>query len=85
MRNLEGQRIVITGATGFIGRNVAEQLLAQGARVFALVRPESRQRRSLPVHEHLTWIEATMEEAESCAPLIGHADGFLHFAWGRCV
>ena len=82
MRNLEGQRIVITGATGFIGRNVAEQLLAQGARVFALVRPESRQRRSLPVHEHLTWIEATMEEAESCAPLIGHADGFLHFAWG---
>ena len=27
MRNLEGQRIVITGATGFIGRNVAEQLL----------------------------------------------------------
>lgn len=23
-----------------------------------------------------------MEEAESCVPLIGHADGFLHFAWG---
>lgn len=82
MKNLEGQRIVMTGATGFIGRNVAEQLLAQGARVFALVRPESRHRRNLPVHEHLTWIEAAMEEAESCVPLIGHADGFLHFAWG---
>ena len=82
MKNLEGQRIVMTGATGFIGRNVAEQLLAQGARVFALVRPESRNRRNLPVHEHLTWIEAAMEEAESCVPLIGHADGFLHFAWG---
>lgn len=82
MKNLEGQRIVMTGATGFIGRNVAEQLLAQGAQVFALVRSESRRRSSLPVHENLTWIESSMEEAEGCVPLIGNADGFLHFAWG---
>ena len=34
-------RIVITGATGFIGSNLAKLFLKKGAEVFVLVRPES--------------------------------------------
>ena len=72
----------MTGATGFIGRNVAALLLEEGAQVFALVRPQSRQKNLLPEHENFHRIDGSMAEILSAAEQIGHADGFLHFAWG---
>lgn len=82
MTELTGKTIVMTGATGFIGSHVAEQLLAGGAVVYALVRPGSRQKDRLPVHGRLHPVSGSMEEMETLARGIGHADGFLHFAWG---
>jgi len=35
---MQGERIVVTGATGFIGRTLTKALLAEGAKVTALVR-----------------------------------------------
>lgn len=81
MINLTGKRIVITGATGFIGRNVAAQLLAQGAEVFALVRLESKNRDLLPVHENLHEVSCCLADVGRCVGEIGNADAFLHFAW----
>ena len=46
-------RIVITGATGFIGSNLAKLFLEKGAEVFALVRPESSHLEALPKDEKL--------------------------------
>lgn len=82
MTDLAGKRIVITGATGFIGRNVAEMFLEQGAVVYALVRPESPQREKLPVHENLHIVDGSLAQIGACAGKIGQADCFLHFAWG---
>lgn len=82
MTELEGKRIIMTGATGFIGRNVAAQLLSAGAEVFALVRRESRQKNLLPVHENLHLVWGSLADIERCAEEIGYGDGFLHFAWG---
>lgn len=73
---------MITGATGFIGRNVAKLLLEEGAQVFALVRRSSRQRDLLPIHENFHIVEGAMGEIQAAAKQIGCADGFLHFAWG---
>ncbi len=39
---ISGQRILVTGATGFIGGHIARRLLAEGARVRALVRDRSK-------------------------------------------
>ena len=82
MIDLTGKRIVITGATGFIGRNVAAQLLEQGARVFALVRQESSQKHLLPAHKHLYQVACSLADVERCVQEIKKADAFLHFAWG---
>jgi len=82
MINLAGKRIVMTGATGFIGRNVAQALLLKGAAVFALVRKESRQKDLLPVHENMHLIWGSLSDIETCAETIGRADAFFHFAWG---
>ncbi len=81
IQNLSGKRIVMTGATGFIGSHVAERFLEEGAEVYCLVRPESQKTDCLPVHEHLHRIPAQMDQAVECVPQIGHADAFLHFAW----
>ena len=82
MTELTGKRIVMTGATGFIGSHVARLLLEQGASVYALVRKESKQRGRLPVHENLHPVAGSMAEVLSFVDKIGRADAFLHFAWG---
>ena len=46
-------KIVITGATGFIGSNLAKLFLKKGAQVFALVRPGSSHLDVLPKDENL--------------------------------
>lgn len=77
-----GARIVITGATGFIGSNLARYFLERGAIVYALVRPGSKNRAALPVHENLKVVDCGLERVEDCIPAIGHADAFFHLAWG---
>ncbi|MCD8221815.1 MAG: NAD(P)-dependent oxidoreductase [Clostridiales bacterium] len=91
MVELAGKKIIITGATGFIGRNTAKQLLEAGAQVYALVRPGSKQRSLLPAdagfHEipgDLAHVREALESAKDRYPsLVGSSpDAFLHFAWG---
>ena len=82
MTEMKGKRIVITGATGFIGRNTAKLFLEHGADVFVLVRRESKQKTLLPVHENLHIIDGALEDIMEAAETIDHADAFLHFAWG---
>lgn len=40
--NLQGKRIAVTGATGFLGRYIVKSLLKRGARVVAVVRNPDR-------------------------------------------
>lgn len=79
---LSGQKIIITGATGFIGSHVAGSLLAEGAEIFALVREESNPRGRLTEHPRLHLVPGSLAQIEKLAAAVGQADGFLHFAWG---
>ncbi len=53
--NLEGKAVLVTGAGGFIGGHLVARLVANGARVRALVRYNSRNERGT-----LDWLEASI-------------------------
>ena len=63
-------RIVITGATGFIGSNLAKLFLKKGAEVFVLVRPESTHLDVLPKDEKLHVVSCGLSNVMDCVSYI---------------
>lgn len=80
-----GVRVVVTGATGFLGGALVRRLLADGARVFALGRVAPAER-SLPEGAGVEWFRADVGRAEELAPVFaairdrGGADVLVHLA-----
>lgn len=81
-------RVVVTGATGFIGGAVIRQLLNDGHEVCAVMRPGSR---NLPYlmakipagkEDWFTLIEMQMSEIERLPEAVSaHWDAFIHMGW----
>jgi len=71
-------KIVVTGATGFIGRPLIERLLARGDEVTALVRDPVKARTKLPAGT--TIVEADLETPGPWAESLAGADGVAHLA-----
>lgn len=76
------EKVVITGATGFIGSNLASLYLEKGNVVYALVRPDSPNLDRLPIHKNLIPVFCDLEHVSDCVEEIGQADAFFHLAWG---
>lgn len=72
---------VVTGATSFLGSHVVEQLCRQGARVYAVIRPESPSRDRFRGMKNVVTVLAGMGEPEQWVPKIGSAAHFIHFGW----
>ncbi|MDO4866004.1 MAG: NAD(P)-dependent oxidoreductase [Clostridia bacterium] len=75
------RRVVITGATSFIGSAVSRVLLDRGCQVYALVRPESAARKMLPTHPNFHEVTCDLADTKKWVGDIGSADVFFHFAW----
>jgi UDP-glucose 4-epimerase len=60
MSQLAAQRVVVTGATGFIGLHLCRDLLRSGAEVFAICRTEPG-----ILHERLHWRQADLTDFQS--------------------
>ena len=72
-------RILLTGASGFLGSHIAEQLDQQGVDVRALVRPTS-DTRFLDGLDHVTLLSGAMSDKASLLAAMEGVDGIIHAA-----
>lgn len=73
-----GRRVIVTGATGFIGRHVSQHLVASGAEVRAIVRPESTHMAPAGVATVRTPLESSaLEAAFKGADVVVHLAGVI--------
>ena len=70
--------VALTGATGFVGTALRQQLVASGYRVRALYRP--RAGRVLKDTDNLEWIAGDLADRAALATLVKGADAFVHCA-----
>jgi nucleoside-diphosphate-sugar epimerase len=70
--------IALTGATGFIGRNLALRLLSSGWQIRGLVRPSSQG--SSKAESAIQWIQGDLGDPDSLRHLVSGVDAILHCA-----
>ena len=75
-------RIVITGASGMIGSELARISAEQGKEVIAVVRKNSAKITNLPESNNIHIVECDLNEIEKLPEKINcKCDIFYHFAW----
>lgn len=77
--------VFLTGATGFLGRRVAKELLQQGDKVRCLVRPSSdieplRQFVGPELWDGIEIVSGELTSVDTCQRLIGPSDTVCHVA-----
>ena len=73
-------RIAITGGTGFVGRNLAHRLLADGHEVVLIARGRNRTDTAIRTQPGVTMIEAALDDVEALAAAFSGCDGLAHCA-----
>ena len=66
--------VALTGGSGFVGKAVADQLIARGHQIRALVR------RDQPPRDGVTWVDGSLDRPGSLASLVAGTDAVLHVA-----
>ena len=69
------QTVAVTGATGFIGKYIINNLLARGFHVRALTRTARAH-----VNDNLTWVCGSLEDTHSLSELVAGASAVVHCA-----
>jgi nucleoside-diphosphate-sugar epimerase len=72
---VEGKRVLVTGATGFLGSYVVKRLVAEGALVFGVSSSVSSAtpERLVDVIDHMELLEANMRDGSSLAHVVAAA------------
>jgi nucleoside-diphosphate-sugar epimerase len=70
--------IALTGATGFVGSELAKQLAGTGHKIQALIRPASSWKRSVDLT--VKWIEGDLDDMDSLCRLVDGVSTVVHCA-----
>jgi len=76
-------RVLVTGATGFIGSHVVRELRARGHEVRATIRTSSSSHRVEAIHDEVEWVDCDLLDAsrDDLANLGESVDACIHAAW----
>jgi len=75
------KRVIITGATGMIGRTLIEYLLKKDIKILAIIRKNSRRKKFLPINKNLQMLECELNELCNLDIEEKNYDTFYHLAW----
>ena len=74
---------IVTGGTGFLGRNLIRRLISEKNKVYAIVRPESKNIALLPESDNVIPVFSSLEDLSRVInELPVDCETFFHFAWG---
>ena len=74
-------KVALTGATGFIGRYIAADLVQQGHRLRCWYRPSSDRSGFEHLEGVIEWVEGDLARSDSCQDLVAGCDAVAHAAW----
>lgn len=76
------KRVIVTGATGFVGANLARRLLREGHETHLLVRPSYNGWRLADVRQDMRWHEGDFGDASALDKVVGaiRPDWIFHLA-----
>lgn len=76
------KKVVITGATSFIGVHlIQEWLKKEDCKIYAVIRPNSQNKKRIPPDKRICIIECAMEHYDMLNQKIESVDYFFHLAW----
>lgn len=75
------KKVVVTGATSFIGVHLIKEWLKKDCDICAVVRPASKNLDRLPLVDRVHILKYDMEDYDMLAQSIGQADFFYHLSW----
>lgn len=76
------KKVVITGATSFIGKHLIAELISKNYEVIAIVRRGSNKKSSLPYADQIKIIELNFDEYGKLSEVIkGNIDCTVHLTW----
>jgi UDP-glucose 4-epimerase len=79
-KNLSGLKVLVTGGAGFVGSNIVNILLQNGAIVTVLDNLYTGRFELMPEHKSLTFIEGDVEDKDLVFKLMSEFDYVIHAA-----
>lgn len=77
------RKYVVTGATSFLGVHLLKSLLKDECEIFAVIRPNSANRKRIPLDDRIKIIELDLNQIETLPIKLKNEkiDAFYHLAW----